>query len=64
LPKEIATGPAEILVIIQSQGNPPANKLTIKELGWSQEQAVAIRTKLASFVEDWDDPRMDVYNGL
>jgi hypothetical protein len=60
LPKEIPPGPAEILVIIQPQASP----LTIADLGWSPEKAAAVRAQLASFVEDWDDPRMDVYNGL
>ena len=36
--------------------------LTIKDLGWTQEQAAEIRARLASFAEDWDDPIMDVYD--
>ncbi len=38
--------------------------LTIDDLGWSQEKAAVIREQLAPFVEDWDDPRLDVYNAL
>ena len=36
--------------------------LTIADLGWTREEALAIRAKLSSFAEDWDDPSMDVYN--
>ncbi|MBM3129922.1 MAG: hypothetical protein FJ009_15035 [Chloroflexi bacterium] len=62
LPKEIIPGPAEILVIIQPQPNPSlSSQLTIGDLGWTQERAAAIRAQLASFTQDWDDPRMDVY---
>jgi|YNPBryBLVA2012_1023415.scaffolds.fasta_scaffold54204_1 hypothetical protein len=65
LPEEIVPGPAEILVIIQPQPKAPlASKLTISDLGWTQERAAAIRSQLASFTQDWDDPRMDVYNEL
>lgn len=33
-------------------------------LGWSAEQAAALRHKLAAFAQDWDDPAMDVYDAL
>ncbi len=35
--------------------------LTIRDLGWTHEQAEHIRAGLASFAEDWDAPEMDVY---
>ena len=38
--------------------------LTISDLGWTRDQALAIRGQLASFAEDWDDPAMDVYDEL
>ncbi len=38
--------------------------LTIDDLGWSPAKAAVVREQLASFVEDWDDPRLDVYNAL
>ena len=37
-------------------------KLTIRDLGWTREQAREVRAKLASFALDWDDPSMDIYN--
>jgi hypothetical protein len=36
--------------------------LTIRELGWTREEAAKVRAQLASFAVDWDDPAMDVYN--
>ena len=61
LPRSISPGPAEILVVVQPQ---PSSQLTIADLGWSPEKAAAVRAELASFAQDWDDPRMDVYNEL
>jgi hypothetical protein len=40
----------------------PDFQLTIEDLGWTPEYAQAVRARLASFAEDWDDPAMDVYN--
>ncbi|HEY3322620.1 MAG TPA: hypothetical protein VGP72_19340 [Planctomycetota bacterium] len=37
-------------------------RLTIADLGWTVEDAANVRAKLASFAEDWDDPKMDAYN--
>ncbi len=65
LPVDIAPGPAEILVVVQPQTQAAVpGRLTIADLGWSPTKAAAVRAKLASFIEDWDDPRLDVYNGL
>jgi hypothetical protein len=67
LPPEITPGPAEILVVIQPTVQPQmasSRPLTIDDLGWSQAKAAVVREQLASFVEDWDDPRLDVYNVL
>ena len=36
--------------------------LTLRDLGWTREQAMTVRGKLSGFGEDWDDPRMDVYD--
>lgn len=41
---------------------PKASCLSIRDLGWTREQAKAVRAKLSSFAQDWDDPHMDVYN--
>jgi hypothetical protein len=63
LPPEITAGPAEILVVIQPQVA-PTRPLNIADLGWSASKATVVREQLAAFAEDWDDPRMDVYNEL
>jgi hypothetical protein len=60
---EVAVGPAEILVVVQPQAA-PIQPLTITDLGWSVTKATVIRERLAAFAEDWDDPRMDIYNEL
>lgn len=36
--------------------------LTIDDLGWTREQAIAIRAMYGSIAEDWDDPSMDAYD--
>jgi hypothetical protein len=38
--------------------------LTIDDLGWTREQAAVVRALFGIFAEDWDDPAMDVYDGL
>lgn len=63
LPPEIAPGPAEILVVVQPQAA-PVRPLNITDLGWSVSKATVVRERLAAFAEDWDDPRMDIYNEL
>jgi hypothetical protein len=40
----------------------PDSQLMIEDLGWPPEYAQAVRARVASFTEDWDDPAMDVYN--
>jgi hypothetical protein len=65
LPVDIAPGPAEILVIIQPQTKTLVpSQLTVADLGRYPIKAATVRAKLASFVKDWDDPRLDVYNEL
>jgi len=65
LPIDIAPGPAEILVVVQPQTQTVTQgALTIADLGWSPAKAATTRGRLASFVEDWDDPRLDIYNEL
>lgn len=65
LPPDIAPGPAEILVVVQPQNDTSiSDQFTIADVGWSPTKAAAIRATLASFVDDWDDPRMDIYNAL
>ena len=65
LPATIPFGPAEVLLVVQPESNlPTSSSLTIDDLGWTEAKAAEVRTHLASFVEDWDDPRMDIYNDL
>jgi len=48
-----------------STDNPyPKKSLTIDDLGWTKEQAMAIRGMFGSIAADWDDPSMDVYDDL
>ena len=46
----------------QDAPRPKTPGLSLRDLGWTREQAKAVRAKLSSFAEDWDDPRMDVYD--
>lgn len=49
----------------RSKAKPSAQtrlRLTIRDLGWTREQAMQVRAKLSSFAPDWDDPGMDIYN--
>jgi len=63
LPTTIPPGPAEVLLVVQPESNlAVGSSLTIDDLGWTEAKAAEVRTHLASFVEDWDDPRMDIYN--
>jgi hypothetical protein len=39
-------------------------RITIADLGWTREQAIAIRGLYGSIAEDWDDPAMDIYDEL
>ena len=43
---------------------PARPRLLIADLGWTREEAVAVRAKLAAFEEDWDVPEMDIYDTL
>lgn len=38
--------------------------LLIRDLGWTEAEAAAIRAQLATFEEDWDAPGMDAYDAL
>lgn len=42
----------------------PTKQLTIDDLGWTREQAAAIRLMFGSIAEDWDDPDMEIYDEL
>lgn len=36
--------------------------LTIRDLGWTTEEAAAVRGSYGVLVDDWDDPDVDVYD--
>jgi uncharacterized protein (DUF433 family) len=40
----------------------PTGEINLRELGIDAAQAAELRARLASFVEDWDSPEMDVYD--
>ena len=37
---------------------------SVSELGWTVEQAAAMRHRLSAFADDWNDPAMDAYDAL
>jgi hypothetical protein len=43
---------------------PAPGPIDLRALGISEEQARDMRTRFRTFIEDWDDPAMDVYNDL
>ncbi|MBI1819931.1 MAG: hypothetical protein HY202_02375 [Nitrospirae bacterium] len=57
VPDDFPEGPLEMVVVAE----PPK---TIKELGWTKEQAAETRTRLKGFEEDWSAPGMEVYDEL
>lgn len=40
------------------------NKLLVRDLGWTREQALETRLRLRGFEEDWDAPGMEIYDEL
>lgn len=41
-----------------------ANKILVRDLGWTREQAIETRLRLRAFEEDWDAPGMEIYDEL
>lgn len=39
-----------------------ARVISLAELGWTREMALEARQRVASLLEDWEDPSMDVYD--
>ncbi len=39
-----------------------ARPTSLEELGWTREMALEARQRVASLLEDWEDPSMDVYD--
>jgi|GEM_PF-4513576 len=65
MPVAKASGYYESKIIsVSTDNHSPKKSLTIDDLGWTKEQAIAVRGLFGSFAEDWDDPAMDVYNDL
>jgi hypothetical protein len=40
----------------------PARGIPIAKLGWTREMALEARRRVASLLDDWEDPSMDVYD--
>jgi hypothetical protein len=38
--------------------------LLVADLGWTRDEAAAVRAQFGSFAEDWDAPEMDAYDAL
>ncbi len=45
---------------LEGRGHPKG--IPIEKLGWTREMAIEARRRLASFLPDWEDPSMDVYD--
>jgi hypothetical protein len=68
LPDNVLDEATRVLVSLQ-HATPPAGQkqsvpLRVADLGWTQDQAVDTRARLASFAEDWDAPGMAGYDEL
>ena len=51
-------------ILGQAGPGTPEHPRTLAALGWSREQAAAVRAQLASFEEDWNAPGMEAYDEL
>lgn len=40
------------------------DRLTIDDLGWTRDEAAAVRLMFDAVADDWDDPSMDAYDRL
>ena len=54
-----ATAETRVIVTFLSNG---AGSVDLRERGIDEAQAADLRTRLGSFVEDWNRPEMDVYD--
>ncbi len=46
----------------RSEGRERPHGIPVEKLGWTKAQVEEARRRLASMLEDWDDPAMDVYD--
>lgn len=71
---QLLSVPSENLILVLTSGGQilqyqgPLNKEAVKRAYldgafWSQDKMRGIRAQFESMAEDWDDPRMDVYDG-
>lgn len=49
---------------IQTRIKTSSSPHLIQDLGWTQEEATAIRYRFAAFREDWEAPGMELYDDL
>ncbi len=45
---------------LESRGRPRG--IPLEKLGWTREMALEARQRVASLLDDWEDPSMDVYD--
>ena len=43
---------------------PTPGPIDLRERGINEQEASDMRNRFRTFIEDWDDPAMDVYNDL
>jgi hypothetical protein len=63
VPCGLPPGPAEVVVIIQSN-SASGPRVDLKDRGIGREQAADLRGRLSAFSEDWVRPEMDLYDAL
>jgi hypothetical protein len=60
VPGDIREAKVIVTFLPATNGGP----VDLAERGIDQQQAVALRSKLRSFAEDWERPEMDVYDAI
>ncbi|MBD1866692.1 hypothetical protein H6F95_05080 [Cyanobacteria bacterium FACHB-471] len=55
-PNNIPEGTSVIITFVKS------NEIDLESQGIDKEQAKLLRAKLAAFSEDWDSPKMGIYD--
>lgn len=53
-----------ILEDVSAKGTFQPSERRISELGWTRDEVVEIRSRLASFAKGWDAPGMEDYDDL
>ena len=56
VPESVPDGTRVIVTFLEPAG------VDLRSVGIDEAQAADLRSRLSTFVEDWDDPSMDVYD--